>query len=156
MDTLCSAAASACILGIIFAVSENMLPSEKFAKQMKMIFSLILIAVIIAPFTEGEISLDSFEMPDITDKDSTFIYNSSFNSLVSDNISDNLGKELSEMGIFPVKISVDINNSQDNSISIIGAEIIISSGNTRETAEAAAEILGIDRSLISVKTEGTS
>ena len=95
-------------------------------------------------------------MPDITDKDSTFIYNSSFNSLVSDNISDNLGKELSEMGIFPVKISVDINNSQDNSISIIGAEIIISSGNTRETAEAAAEILGIDRSLISVKTEGTS
>lgn len=156
MEILRSSAASACILGIIFAVSENMLPSEKFAKQMKLIFSLILIAVIAAPFTEGEISLDSFDMPEIAEEDSTFIYNSSFNSLVSDNISDNLGKELSEMGIFPVKISVDINNSQDNSISIIGAEIIIRDGNVRETEEKAAEILGIDRSLISVKTEGTS
>lgn len=156
MDMLCSVSASACVLGIIFSVISNMTPSEKFSRQMNIIFSLILILVIVTPFAKGDLTL---EMSDITEnipEDYSHIYKEQTDRLISANISDNLGQVLADKGIFPLKISVDINNSADNSISIIGAEIILPEGSDSEAAKKlAAEALGTDRSLIIVKTEGT-
>lgn len=155
MDMLCSASASACVLGIIFSVISNMTPSEKFSRQMNIIFSLILILVIVTPFINGDFT---FELADITEnipEDYSYIYEEQTSRLISANISDNLGQVLAESGIFPLKISVDINNSADGSISIIGAEIILPKGSDFDTAKKlAAESLGVERSLIIVKTEG--
>lgn len=146
--------ASACVLGIIFSVINNMTPSEKFARQMNIIFSLILILVIVSPFVKGDIGL---EIPDISEnipEDHSYIYSDRTSRLISANISDNLGQALAEEGIFPLKISVDINNSSDGSISIIGAEIILPEGSDSEgAAKLAAEALGVEKSLIIVKTE---
>lgn len=154
MDMLCSAAASACVLGIIFSVINNMTPSEKFSRQMNIIFSLILILVIVSPFADGEFNLELSDISESVPEDYSFIYNEQTDRLISANISDNLGKVLADEGIFPLKISVDINNSTDGSISIIGTEIILEDSSECETAaETAAQALGVDRSLIIVKTE---
>ncbi|MDD6991079.1 MAG: hypothetical protein PUI48_04550 [Oscillospiraceae bacterium] len=154
MDMLCSVSASACILGIIFSVINNMTPSEKFSRQMNIIFSLILILVIFSPFAKGDFKLDMSDISENIPEDYSYIYNEQTGRLISANISDNLGQALSEKGIFPLKISVDINNSADSSISIIGAEIILADrSDSKAAAKTAAEALGVDRSLIIVKTE---
>lgn len=156
MDMLCQVSASACVLGIIFSVISNMTPSEKFSRQMNIIFSLILILVIFTPFADGEFDLEMSQISESTPEDYSYIYNEQTDRLISANISDNLGQALAEKGIFPLKISVDINNSADGSISIIGAEIILADSSDIKAAErTAAEALGVDRSLINVKTEDT-
>lgn len=154
MDMLCQMSASACVLGIIFSVINNMTPSEKFARQMNIIFSLILILVIVTPFVSGDLDMEFGDITENIPEDYSYIYNEQTDRLISANISDNLGQALAEKEIFPLKISVDINNSADGSISIIGAEIILTEGSDREeAAKAAAEALGVEKSLIIVKTE---
>ncbi|MGN0638689.1 MAG: hypothetical protein ACI4J0_09995 [Huintestinicola sp.] len=154
MDMLCSVSASACVLGIIFSVINSMTPSEKFARQMNIIFSLILILVIVSPFAKGDIELEISDISENIPEDYSYIYKEQTDRLISANISDNLGQVLSENGIFPLKISVDINNSSDGSISIIGAEIILpDSTDSEAAAKLAAEALGIEKQLIIVKTE---
>ncbi|WP_432649365.1 hypothetical protein [Huintestinicola sp.] len=154
MDMLCQMSASACVLGILFSVISNMTPSEKFSRQMNIIFSLILILVIVTPFADGEFDLEMSQISESTPEDYSYIYNEQTDRLISENISDNLGQALAEKEIFPLKISVDINNSADGSISIIGAEIILPEGSDSEgAAMLAAEALGVEKSLIIVKTE---
>lgn len=156
MDMLCQMSASACVLGILFSVISNMTPSEKFSRQMNIIFSLILILVIVTPFADGEFDLEMSQISESTPEDYSYIYNEQTDRLISENISDNLGQALAEKEIFPLKISVDINNSADGSISIIGAEIILADSSDSEgAAKLAAEALGVERSLIIVKTEDT-
>ncbi|MGN1103183.1 MAG: hypothetical protein ACI4RG_13375 [Huintestinicola sp.] len=156
MDMLCSVSASACVLGIIFSVINNMTPSEKFSRQMNIIFSMILILVIVSPFADGEIKLEISDISESIPEDYSYIYDEQTSRLISANISDNLGQILAENGIFPLKISVDINNSSDGSISIIGAEIILSdSADSKSAAKLAAEALGVEKQLIIVKTEDT-
>ncbi|MCI7768267.1 MAG: hypothetical protein MSJ26_09875 [Oscillospiraceae bacterium] len=154
MDMLCSAAASACVLGIIFSVINGMTPSEKLSRQMNIIFSLIMIAVVIAPFAKKELSFDFENISEQAPEDMSYIFDNHLEDMISTNISDNLGKALADQGIFPVKISVDINNSDEDSISIIKAEIILrDSSQSEKAAETAAQELGIEKSLVTVKTE---
>ena len=156
MDMLCASAASACVLGIIFSVLKNMTPSEKFSGQINMIFSLILILVIAAPFSDIQLDGDMFDFTDSLPDDYSEIYDRQTDRLISANISESLGNKLASRGIKPIKISVDINNSADGSISITGAEIIIEDSSQIKAAEkAAAQALGIDISFVNVKSEDT-
>ena len=156
MDMFCASAASACVLGIIFSVLKNMTPSEKFSGQINMIFSLILILVIATPFADIQLDGDMFDFTDSLPDDYSEIYDRQTDRLISANISESLGNELASRGIKPIKISVDINNSADGSISITGAEIIIEDSSQIKAAEkAAAQALGIDISFVNVKSEDT-
>lgn len=157
MDMLCASAASACVLGIIFSVLKNMTPSEKFSGQINMIFSLILILVIAAPFADIQLDGDMLDLTENIPDDYSEIYDRQTDRLISANISESLGNELASRGIKPIKISVDINNSADGSISITGAEIIIEDSSQIKAAEkAASQALGIDSSFVNVKSGGYS
>lgn len=154
MDMLCSAAASACLLGIIFSVINGMNPSEKLSRQMNIIFSLIMIAVVIAPFTKKDFTVEFENISGTAPEDKSYIFDNHLDDMISSNISENLGKALADRGIFPIKISVDINNSSDDSISITRAEIILMDSSLSDAAaETAADILGVEKSLITVKAE---
>ena len=156
MDMLCASAASACVLGIIFSVLKNMTPSEKFSGQINMIFSLILILVIASSFADIQLDSDILDFSETVPDDYSEIYDRRTERLISANISEKLGNELASRGIDPIKISVDINNSADGSISITGAEIIIEDSSQIKAAEkAAAQALGIDISFVNVKSEDT-
>ena len=154
LDMLCSAAASACVLGIVFSVLNGMNPSEKLSRQMNIIFSLIMIAVVIAPFAKKDFSLELEDMVEAAPEDRSYIFDNHLDDMISSNICENLGKVLADKGIYPIKISVDINNSSGDSISIIRAEIILTDSSLSEAAaETAAEELGVDKALITVQTE---
>ena len=76
---------TACFLGIVITIFRSLYPSEKFSKQMKMIFSLIFIISVVRPFASGKISF-----PEINE-------NISANIQTSINISENGSISINEV-----------------------------------------------------------
>ena len=127
MQTFRLIAMTACFLGIVITIFNSLYPSEKFSKQVKIIFSLIFILSIAKPVAAGKITL-----PEIGEtvyassdyysslNDSTYDY---FIRSVENNISAALKAKLHEKNIYPEEIQTSINISDSTSISI--NEVII-------------------------------
>lgn len=148
---LMAAAASACFLGVIFSIAENMVPAEKFMPQIRVIFSLIFLLIILPPVarigTDISIPDFSYDAADYTDTVDRLT-----DLEIRGNISDALGRILIENGYEPVKISVETNNSADGSISIIKAEIILTEcGDIDSAAALVSSCLGIEPDKVEVK-----
>ncbi len=135
MEMLKAAALSACFLGIIFSVSEGINPSEKLSKQLRVIFSLILIMVTVPKFINSDLDLSELDPTGEKLKDYTEITQMLIDDRINENICDSLRSILNENGIEPVKISVVINNSSDGSISITEAQIELVSEKDRAAAQ---------------------
>ncbi len=125
MDMLRSSAAAACFLGVIFSMLSNIVPSDKFNKQINIIFALILILAVIPPFMDAEFDLSANVISEEGIYDYSEIYNAQLNRQTQSNITEEMRKIFEQNGINTVKISVDVNNSADGSISITKAEIVI-------------------------------
>lgn len=129
MDNFRAIAVAACFLGIVITIFNSLYPSEKFAKQIKTIFSLIFILSIAKPIAAGKI-----EFPEIADtvsasteyysslNDNTYSY---FISSVESNISASLAGKLREKNIYPEEIETSINISDSGSISINEVKITL-------------------------------
>lgn len=138
MDSFRSIAFTACFLGIVITIFNSLYPSDKFAKQIKTIFSLIFILSIAKPIVSGKISF-----PEIGDtvsasaehyetlNDNTYKY---FISSVENNISAALETKLHEKNIYPEEIETSINISENGSISI--NEVKITLNDMTESYEA--------------------
>jgi len=129
----------ACFIGIVIAIMDALYPSEKFAKQIKMIFSLIFLLCIAEPIASGKITLpDEFISAEASsDKlsgtyDKTYDY---FINSVENNISTSLKAKLSENEIIAEEILTSINISENNSISISEVEIVLSDADDNQQAE---------------------
>ncbi len=147
METFKMIAGTACFLGIITAIFGSMYPSEKFAKQMKIIFSLVFILSVAKPVISGRISF-----PDIEEtvsagsdqyssiNDRTYEY---FISSLEKNISLSLEAKLNEIDIYPAEIETSINISDSGSISISEVRLVLddmdSFGKAEECIRRAAE-----------------
>ena len=122
METFRAMAGAACFLGIVITVFSSLYPSEKFAKQMKIIFSLIFILSVVKPVIGGKIVLPemgetvavSTERYEAMNEE-TYDY---FIRSVESNISASLEALLNEINIYPDKIETSINISDSGSISI--------------------------------------
>ncbi len=122
METFRAMAGAACFLGIVITVFSSLYPSEKFAKQMKIIFSLIFILSVAKPVIGGKIVLPemgetvaaSTERYEAMNEE-TYDY---FIRSVESNISASLEVLLNEINIYPDKIETSINISDSGSISI--------------------------------------
>ncbi len=153
---------TACFLGIVISVFGALYPSEKFAGQIKIIFSLIFILCLAKPIAEGK-----FELPDIsgTIAASTDYYNGLrdnadeyFISSVESNINASLKAVLGEIGIYPREIKTSINISENCRISINKVGIVTDSPADAEAAERCVkEKLGEDTAVVVVcaESEGT-
>ncbi len=150
METFRSISFTACFLGIVITIFNSLYPSEKFAKQLKITFSLIFILCLIKPVIDG-----SIEFPEISEtvsasseyyselKDNADNY---FIDSIENNISSSLKYYLEENGIYIEEIKTSINISENNSISINEVKVTIDNA---ENAEAVKKYL--DK-----KTEGTA
>lgn len=137
METFRLISLTACFLGIIITVFNSLYPSEKFSKQVKIIFSLIFILSIAKPAAAGK-----FILPDIGEtvstssdyyeslSDNAYEY---FVSSVESNISASFEEKLREKNIYPEEIQTSINISEGGSISI--SEVIITVKNIGDTSE---------------------
>lgn len=141
METFRSISITACFLGIAITIFSRLYPSEKFEKQMKTIFSLILVISIANPIASGKL-----ELPDISEAvtaNSDYYQSLSENTddyfikSIERNISINIEAELKEHNIFPLEINTNINISENNSISISEVSVTV------DNAEYADEIKNI-------------
>lgn len=141
METFRSISITACFLGITITIFGRLYPSEKFEKQMKTIFSLILVISIANPIASGKL-----ELPDISEAvtaNSDYYQSLSENTddyfikSVEKNISINIETELREHNILPLEINTNINISENNSISISEVSVTV------DNAEYADEIRNI-------------
>lgn len=137
---------SAGFISIIISLFENMFPTEKFSKQLKFIFAAIIISVIINPLVKhGIFKFDSTDLSVIStnklvnNTDNTWDY---FKESVENNISSNIGKEISNEEIFFYDIKTSINISDSGSISINEIEITV------ENTVQEAEIIDLVREII--------
>ena len=129
MESFRLMAGTACFLGIVITIFSSLYPSEKFAKQMKIIFSLIFIISVIKPVVQGK-----FDFPDLNEtvsasadyysslNDSTYDY---FIHSVESNISFSLETELNKKNIYPLEIQTSVNISDSGSISINEVKLVL-------------------------------
>ncbi len=152
MEMLKASAAAACLLGIIFAVAEHMLPSEKFSRQINMIFSLIMVLVVVKPFVGAD-----FDMPELSGntavpEDYSARTERLLEKEIRSNICDSIENRLVIAGINPLEITVDINNSADGSICINRVVVLLTDDEkTAEAEQIVSDALG-DTAEITVKT----
>lgn len=142
MDVFRASAAAACFLGIIFCIIEKLAPSEKYAKQLGLVFAMILALTVVKPFMNfsGE---DFSDLSVIEDIPSIASDNTRFEEKAAQNVSDVLMELLEENGIKALKISVEINNLSDGSIVITEVLAEISgSGNTAAAKELLENAVG--------------
>ena len=127
MQTFRLIAMTACFLGIVITIFNSLYPSEKFSKQVKIIFSLIFILSIAKPIAAGKIDLP--EIGETVSASSDYYSSLSDNTYdyfirsVENNISASLEAKLKEKNIYPEEIQTSINISDSTSISI--NEVII-------------------------------
>lgn len=144
MDILKNTAAAACFLGIVFSVADSLNPSEKMSKQLRMICSLILVLVTVPMITSADVELPDFGSISPAE-DHSGAADRYLMGKIEGNICDRLGELLAENKIFPVSISVSVNNTAPDSISITEAEVILADGSDCTAAEKLLrDVLGND------------
>lgn len=137
-----SAVLSICIVSLAASISENLTAGTKFGKQVKFILSLIVISVILRPFSDGIALPDISDIPDTPEfqQYSDEFYNSEMKSRISENISETLESLLLENGINTEFIDTDINISDSDSISI--NSVTVGTDNFQQAERIIKENLG--------------
>ena len=129
VETFRAISLTACFLGIVITIFSTLYPSQKFAKQLKIIFSLIFLLSIVKPALNGSFTFSGISeaVSASTDyyqqlSDNTDEY---FIRAVESNISTTLTAELHVQNIYPEEIQTSINISENNSISISEVRIVL-------------------------------
>jgi hypothetical protein len=141
MDGLRAAAGVACFVGIVISMIDVLAPSDKFLKQMKIMFALMFILCVVTPIVRGDIKFDTAAVSASVEgelADYEEAGNAYFTGAIERNISRNLQDILQKDGILSEKIKTSINISESGGISIIVIEAYI---NDAEKAETAANVL---------------
>ena len=128
---------SAGILAVVMNIFESVYPAEKYAKQMRIIFSLIFILCLVKPlagciesFSDTVESIDVIKDDISVSSENTLDY---FKGSVERNISNQMMDILTDNGIAVKEIKTSINISESGSISI--NEITIAAENAAQGAE---------------------
>lgn len=122
MDMLKKIILSACILSIVISVADTLKPSEKYARQLRMIFSMIFISGIIASGIRSDFKL---EIPAFADTEYGEQYDDisaaaegAVEHTAESSLADMICRILTSQGISFEKITADININEDGSINI--------------------------------------
>lgn len=126
------------VLAVLMNIFEGVYPSEKYAKQMRIIFALIFVLTLLRPIfscirniSQTVESIDVINEKLTVNNDNTLEY---FKKSVERNISSRISGILEENGIKSKEIKTSINISDNGGISI--NEVIIAVENTAQGAEA--------------------
>ena len=159
METFRAVSLTACFLGIVISVFNSLYPSEKFAGQLKIIFSLIFILSLIKPIVSGRL-----ELPEIAEAAaaSSDYYESLggkaddyFVRSAENNISAAVESILHENGIYPEEVETSINISENYSISISEVKIELENAADAETARrCVSEQIGNNAAVTVIIAEG--
>ncbi len=141
------------ITAILTGIIKALMPSEKFEKQLRLIISLFFIIVTTGIFSKG------FDLSFLNGDESFNCEYNDYTSVIYDmtaeetakNLNKGIRSLLNEKGIYPEKIYIDTNISDNDCISIIEVRLIFR--NTEEINEG--EAIRLVKSLVGYKTEVT-
>lgn len=149
MSAFSSVIGLACFVSLAISLIDMICPEKKFEKQLKVIFSLIFVISVATPFLKGDIILDFPEI-DIVSADISAEnerYNDEIIKEIEHNIEEGLHNELLSENLYTKEISVSVNISDNNSISI--SKVIFYTENSEMDEEIYSEI----RKILGEETE---
>lgn len=119
----------ACFVAIGISMLDIITPEGKFKKNVRFVFSLVFIIVLLKPIVKKEININ-FSDFDNFEASAEYIYvQNTFYEVLSDNYSDNLTQSLNQKlkvnDISPKKISVNVNIDDNNRIDISEVKIVL-------------------------------
>lgn len=130
MDTFKLVTLIAGFVSVLLAIFDSVFPSEKYNKQLRLLFSMVFILCIVAPIKSSIGELTSFsdyiEVSSEKLEVQSDISEDFFVQSVENNINRNIEASLNEKDIHPYEIKTSINISQSGSISINEIEIAVS------------------------------
>lgn len=139
MSLFSSVSMIACLIGIIIAIMDALYPSEKYAKQIKMIFSLVFLSCIVVPFAKDDVELEdvyvSSEYSDENIKNKYDLTYDYFIKSIESNINMELMNKVNQKENLAEEILTSINIYEDNSISIREVKIVLSDMSKEEDAK---------------------
>ena len=159
METFRTVSLTACFLGIVIAVFSSLYPSDKFAGQIKIIFSLIFVLSLIKPIAGGRLDLPEIAETASASADQYAALRDGadeyFIRSVEKNISSSVEAALREIEIYPEEVETSINISDNYCISISEVKITLESSADAESArQRVSESIGKDAAVVIVTADG--
>ena len=141
------------ITALLTGIIKALIPSDKYEKQIRIIISLFFIIVIAGFISRG------FNLSFFTEIDSINTGYNDYTSVIYDmtaeetakNLNNGIKSLLNEKGIYPQKIYIDTNISDNDCISIIEVKLIFRNMEDVDEEEAVRLV----KSLVGYKTEVT-
>lgn len=149
MSVFSSVIGLACFVSLAISLVDMICPEKKFEKQLKVIFSLLFVISVATPFLKGDIILDFPEI-DIASADISVEskrYDDTIIKEIEQNVEKGLRDELISKNLYTKEISVSVNISDNNSISI--SKVIFYTENSEMDEEIYSEI----RKILGEETE---
>ena len=149
MSVFSSVIGLACFVSLAISLVDMICPEKKFEKQLKVIFSLLFVISVATPFLKGDIILDFPEI-DIVSADISVEskrYDDTIIKEIEQNVEKGLRDELISKNLYTKEISVNVNISDNNSISISKVIFYI------ENSEMEEEIYSEIRKILGEETE---
>lgn len=113
---------SACFLSIVISLADSIKPGESFARQLKLIFSLLFISGIFVSAANSDFEIDIPVAADVEELDGYEDISDTVDKAVlysaEKSVEDTICNILTSKGIIYKKITVSININDDGSINI--------------------------------------
>lgn len=124
----------ACFIGIAIAMLDIVRPSDRLKKQIRLIFSLVFLVAVLSGIMKSEIRLDIPSQEDIENSEKYIAVSKTYTKSLADifkrNIENNLKEKLEINNIKVCDVSLNVDISENDEISISGADIKLN-GNFR-------------------------
>ena len=139
MNTLRNVTFIACYLGIAISMLDIITPSEKLKKQVRFIFSMVLIIAIATPLLKGDIKFDIPTIESIENSEEYLAVTKTYTESLANNfkvsIEKNLKEKLEINDISAQEVSLIVNIDEDDCISITEADVVLAVSETNLEAK---------------------
>lgn len=144
MSTLKAITFIACFLGIAISMLDIITPSEKLRKQIRFIFSLVFIIAITSSILNSEIDFDIPSSKDIEQSEQYQSVMKTYTQSLANNFKTNIEKNLQEKlkinNIGAEKVSLNVDIDENDCISIIGADVVLTKSEKDEYSKVISVI----------------
>ena len=118
METCRQAALCACAVSLAYGILSHLLPTERFAKQLRLILTLLLLIALIQPFLHQDVSLPALAIQEDSQSAYTQQYTQALIRQTEAHLADALLEQLEAAGVACQKVQVEIHIDQQGGIDI--------------------------------------
>lgn len=148
METCRQAALCACAVSLAYGILTHMLPADRFAKQLRLIMTLVLLIALIQPFVGRTVSLPTLGLPEDTREAYAQQYTDALARQTEEELGETLRQQLEAAGIACQELQVGIHIDRQGGIDI--REVRLQCADFQAAAALLREALGTDTTITEV------